>query len=148
MKLTIRQKLLGGFGMLIVLIIVLNTLTNLGTSTLKNRADELKNQHIPNVVVLEKINDRLKTVDQLTMRNILQKDHSQMNGNREEIEKAMAEMNEAIETYAASLTSEEEKAGAAKFREAAAGYGQVVTQILQLSEANRDDEAMKVQQQT
>ncbi|OWA34104.1 hypothetical protein B9G55_17410 [Saccharibacillus sp. O16] len=147
MKLTIRQKLFGGFGMMIVLIIVLNTLTNLGTSTLKDRSDELKDQHIPNVVVLEKINDRLKTIDQLTMRNILQTDDSQMSETQKQIDQATTEMNQAIETYIASLTDDQEKKGAGEFKAAAATYEQVTQQILQLSEANKDDEAIQLQQQ-
>lgn len=148
MKLTIRQKLFGGFGLIIGLIIVLNTVTNLGTSTLKDRSDELKNLHIPNVVMLEKINDRLKTIDQLTMRSILETDNAQMSGSRAEIEQAMNEMNDTIETYIATLTSNKEKEAAGQFREASASYEQAVQQILQLSEANRDEDATKIQQQT
>ncbi|CAM3514927.1 MULTISPECIES: methyl-accepting chemotaxis protein [Saccharibacillus] len=148
MKLTIKQKLFGGFGTMIVLIIILNSLTNMGTQTLQKQAEQLKTHDIPSVVMLEEINDRLKTIDQLTMRNILETSDADMGGSREQIELAMREMNEQIEAYAAQQTSDEEREGAVQFQQAAAGYGQSVTQILDLSEVNRDDEAAALQQQT
>ncbi|MEJ8307053.1 methyl-accepting chemotaxis protein [Saccharibacillus sacchari] len=148
MKLTIRQKLFSGFGAIIVLIIILNTLTNVGTSNLRDRADELKDRDIPNVVMLEKVNDRLKTIDQLTMRNILQTSSADMNESRAAIEKAIEELGSAIDTYAATLKTPEEIEGAETFRQAAEAYEQTVTQILQLSQDNKDDEAAALQQQT
>ncbi|NGZ75151.1 methyl-accepting chemotaxis protein [Saccharibacillus alkalitolerans] len=148
MKLTIRQKLLGGFGIIIVLIIALNTVTNLGTRVLGERANELKDQHIPSVVRLEEINDRLKTIDQLTMRNILETDNAGMEGSRKEIDQAIVDMDDAIERYSAALTSKEEQEGAAAFKQAADGYKAAVMQILELSGVNRDDEAAAMQKNT
>ena len=148
MKFTIRQKLLGGFGIMIILIIVLNSLTNIGTQTLKTRADKLKSNDIPNVVMLEEINDRLKTIDQLTMRNILETDNADMSGSRTAVNDALKELNDTVGAYAALQTLDEEREGAVVFQEAAVGYGQAVQQILTLSEANKDDEAAALQKQT
>lgn len=148
MRLTIRQKLFGGFGAMIVLVIILNSLTNIGTSNLRDRADELKDRDIPNVVMLEQVNDRLKTIDQLTMRNILETNDADMEGSRAAAEKAIDELNAAIETYIVTLTSAEEQESADMFRQAAAGYEQAVTQILLLSQENKDDEAAALQKQT
>ncbi|WP_037284180.1 methyl-accepting chemotaxis protein [Saccharibacillus sacchari] len=148
MRLTIRQKLFGGFGAMIVLVIILNSLTNIGTSNLRDRADELKDRDIPNVVMLEQVNDRLKTIDQLTMRNILETNDADMEGSRAAAEKAIDELNAAIEAYTATLTSAEEQESADMFRQAAAGYEQAVTQILLLSQENKDEEAAALQKQT
>ncbi len=148
MKLTIRQKLFGGFGAMIALIIILNTLTNIGTSNLRDRADDLKDRDIPNVIMLEQVNDRLKTIDQLVMRNILETDNAQMNESRALIEKTIGELNAAIETYAVTLTSDEERESADLFRQAASGYEQAVTQIVELSQQNNDEEAAALQKQT
>ncbi|WP_172253822.1 methyl-accepting chemotaxis protein [Saccharibacillus deserti] len=148
MKFTIRQKLLGAFGIMIILIIVLNSLTNMGTQTLKTRADKLKSNDIPNVVMLEEINDRLKTIDQLTMRNILETDNADMSGSRQAINNALKELNDTVGAYAALQTSDEEREGTVVFQEAAVGYGQAVQQVLTLSEANKDDEAAALQKQT
>jgi methyl-accepting chemotaxis protein len=71
-----------------------------------------------------------------------------MGGSRERIDLAMREMNEQIEAYAAQQTSDEEREGALQFQQAAAGYAQSVTKILDLSEVNRDDEAAALQSQT
>ncbi|MDO3408230.1 methyl-accepting chemotaxis protein [Saccharibacillus sp. CPCC 101409] len=147
MKLTIKQKLLGGFGAMIVVIVILNTITNLSTSMLRDRSDLLREQNIPNVVSLEKMNDRLKTTDQLVMRNILDTDNSKMSGSQTEIDRNMNEFTEALSAYAASLTSDEEKQEAKALSANFAEYTSSVGRILELSQANRDEAAARVQTQ-
>ncbi|GGN97934.1 methyl-accepting chemotaxis protein [Saccharibacillus kuerlensis] len=148
MKFTIRQKLIGGFGIMIVLIVVLNSLTNMGTNFLKQRADELKERDIPSVVMLEEINDRLKTIDLLIMRNILETEDSEMGKSITAINQAQNDLNGTIESYSSLVRSKEEKEEAAAFKEAAVGYQNAVMQILELSEVNRDDEATQLHKQT
>ncbi len=133
---------------MIVLIVVLNSLTNMGTNFLKQRADELKERDIPSVVMLEEINDRLKTIDLLIMRNILETEDSEMGKSITAINQAQNDLNGTIESYSSLVRSKEEKEEAAAFKEAAVGYQNAVMQILELSEVNRDDEATQLHKQT
>lgn len=148
MKLTIKQKLISGFAVMIVIILALGIISSVSMSSLKDRAKELTDHKIPSVVYLNEITNLLKTVDVLTMRNIVATDSDDMAGHLIEIESTIEDLTGRMTAYEANIVDPEQKELFISAENGFAEYTARLSKVLELSNVNDDEAALELQRES
>ncbi len=139
----LSTKLLGGFGILIVIVLATGLIGLSQMKAIQHDVDELAGDWLPSIKILGRISNQVNQLRRSELAHILSEDDAQMR----ELEKGMADakaiMDKDLAEYAKLITPEqkEERAILGRFQDALKRYLAIHDQVESMSKANRNKEA-------
>lgn len=143
MRLSIRAALISCFCLMLVVVIAQGWSAYVGSAAIAGRSDEITAAWVPKITTAAALSGALSDLRLSESAHILSKDASEMAMDEAEATKTMARIEALIADFQPLLVQDREKAIFARFAMVTKSYATMHAKLLDLSRANRDDEATK-----
>ncbi|MEO3473185.1 methyl-accepting chemotaxis protein [Roseomonas sp. CAU 1739] len=137
-RLSLRAKLLGGFGFIVALLVVVGGSGLWAAMRMQDSIDDLSQNWLPSVQVLGRYKAAAMEVRQIDTALLLFREPAARAQRRPRVEAAWAELRDAWQTYEPLILSSEEQRLAAAIRTLGTAYLQTHAETVRLLDANDD----------
>ena len=140
-NLTIRSKIVGSFAAVLLILAVLGTFSIWQLARVNDTSTEITLNWLPSIKLIDAVNNASSDLRVAKSSHILQTTDAGMRGAEKMMEEERAKINRDMGLYEKLISSEEERALFRAFSQAWSESEALDAKVIELSQANRNDEA-------
>ncbi|MCT7908422.1 MCP four helix bundle domain-containing protein, partial [Arcobacter lacus] len=140
----VSKKLFAGFGIIVMLVIVLGVVSTQKMSTVNEQSTIMADNWMPSIVITNKINTATSDFRIVEYDHILSKTDEEMRSNEQKMKELLDVIKKDFEIYEKLISSDNEKAMYEDFQKEFNKYLKMDENLIAVSRENRTDEAIKL----
>lgn len=145
MKLTIRKKLLGGFLLVIALLMSISYFSITKMNEMGTKTEEIDTNWVPSLSLVGDLNGAISDIQRLLLKFILETDQQEMNTIEIRIEETLTEIDQILNEYQPYISSAQEQKAYDVLKSNYKDYVNSFPAIMQKAKINAFEEANRLQ---